>query len=230
MKILALIPARGGSKGIPRKNIRLFDGKPLIAWSIEAAKKSPSVAAVVVSTEDEEIGDVARDFGADVPFIRPRHLSEDGISGMDPVFHALGILKGFDFVLLLQPTSPLRTAQDIEDIVKFRERLGVPAAVSVSQCKTHPSCVYGRTRDERFELLSGHPFNGPRQVLPPVYVPNGALYLAECAWLEKNRSFVSEETGAFLMPPERSIDIDTEFDWNIAEFLFKKNRITPLSL
>jgi CMP-N-acetylneuraminic acid synthetase len=224
MKILALIPARGGSKGIHRKNIRLFDGKPLIAWSIEAAKKSPSVAAVVVSTEDEEIADVARDFGADIPFIRPKHLSEDATSGMDPVFHALGILKGFDFVLLLQPTSPLRTAQDIEDIVKFRERLGVPAAVSVSECKLHPSCVYGITRDERFELLSGQPFNRPRQVLPPVYIPNGALYLAECAWLEKKRSFVSEETGAFVMPPERSIDIDTEFDWNIAEFLFIKNR------
>jgi CMP-N,N'-diacetyllegionaminic acid synthase len=224
MKILALIPARGGSKGIPRKNIRIFHGKPLIAWSIEAAREASAVCEVVVSTEDEEIAAVAKDFGANVPFIRPRHLSEDATSGMDPVFHALEILKGFDLVLLLQPTSPLRTALDIEDIVEFRERLGVPAAVSVSQCKTHPSCVYGTTRDERFQLLSGHPFNGPRQVLPPVYIPNGALYLAECAWLEKKRSFVSEETGAFVMPPERSIDIDTEFDWHIAEILFIKNR------
>jgi len=224
MKILALIPARGGSKGIPRKNIRLFDGKPLIAWSIEAAKKSPSVAAVVVSTEDEEIAALAQDFGADVPFLRPRLLSEDATSGMDPVLHAIGILKEYDLVLLLQPTSPLRTDQDIEDIVKFRDRLGVPAAVSVCECKTHPSCVYGRTHEERFELLSGQPFKGPRQELPPVYIPNGALYLAECDWLEKTRSFVTPETGAFVMPPERSIDIDTEFDWNIAEFLFRKNR------
>jgi CMP-N,N'-diacetyllegionaminic acid synthase len=224
MKILALIPARGQSKGIPEKNTNLFNGEPLINWSIKAAKLAPSISEVVVSTEDDRIARIAINAGACIPFMRPSILSGDDSLVMDTIIYTISKIKGFDLVLLLQPTSPLRTAQDIEDIVKFRERLGVPAAVSVSECKTHPSCVYGRTHEERFELLSGQPFNGSRQVLPPVYIPNGALYLAECAWLEKKRSFVSEETGAFLMPPERSIDIDTEFDWNIAEFLFKNNR------
>ena len=107
MSILALIPARGGSKGVPRKNIRELCGKPLIAWSIEAAQKSKYIDRLVVSTEDEEIAEIARYYGAEVPFMRPPELSRDETSGMAPVLHALEQLPGYENILLLQPTSPL---------------------------------------------------------------------------------------------------------------------------
>ena len=119
MKVLGLIPARGKSKGIPRKNIKNLCGKPLIAWTIEESLKSKKLDNVVVSTDDEEIADIAQKYGADVPFMRPAELAGDSTSGIDTVLHAIDELPDFDSVLLLQPTSPLRTSTDIDSIINF---------------------------------------------------------------------------------------------------------------
>jgi CMP-N,N'-diacetyllegionaminic acid synthase len=128
MRLLALIPARGGSKGIPRKNIKPLCGKPLIGWSIDAAKKSVFIDQVFVSTEDEEVAAIASDLGAGVPFMRPKELAADDTPGIAPVMHAIDNLPEFDWVLLLQPTSPLRTAEDIDGIVRFCIENDAPSA------------------------------------------------------------------------------------------------------
>lgn len=117
-KILAIIPARGGSKGLPRKNIRELAGKPLIAWTIEAGRKSKYIDRLIVSSEDFEIIEVAKKYGAEIPFVRPKHLAEDESLGLDPVFHALRELPGYDIVVLLQPTSPLRLTEDIDACIE----------------------------------------------------------------------------------------------------------------
>lgn len=146
MNLLTCIPARGGSKGIPRKNIRPLAGKPLIGWTIDAAKQAACVNRIVVSTEDEEIATVARALGAEVPFMRPEELAADDTPGIEPVLHAIAQLPGFDWLLLLQPTSPLRTAADIEGIVDFCHSQQAPAAVSICEVAKHPYWMYQRNR------------------------------------------------------------------------------------
>ena len=138
MTLLALIPARGGSKGIPRKNIRSFCGKPLIQWTIELALSAPSVDRVVVSTDDLEIANCARSCGAEVPFLRPKHLASDTASGIAPVLHALEQLPEVSDILLLQPTSPLRHLNDINAIVDIYRNSGNQVVVSVTPSNKHP--------------------------------------------------------------------------------------------
>lgn len=138
MNLVALIPARGGSKGIPRKNIKPLAGKPLIGWTIDAAKQAACVHRLIVSTEDEAIASVARSFGAEVPFMRPVELTADDTPGIAPVLHALEQLPDVDRLLLLQPTSPLRSVADIEGIVEFCLARGAPSAVSVCEASKHP--------------------------------------------------------------------------------------------
>lgn len=222
VRLLALIPARGGSKGIPRKNIRELHGKPLLAWSIEAARRSASVSRVMVSTEDPEIAEVSTTWGAEVPFLRPAELARDDTPGIAPVLHALGELPEFDWVLLLQPTSPLRTAADIDGIVRFCQERSAPAAVSVCEATNHPWWVYRQDPAGRL-----HPFvegvnAARRQDLPPAFVLNGALYLARRDWLLEQRSFMGEQTLGYEMPSERSIDIDTPMDWMLAELMLQR--------
>jgi N-acylneuraminate cytidylyltransferase len=129
MKLLALIPARGGSKGVPRKNIKLLNGKPLVAWTIDAAKQATCINKIVVTTEDKEIAAIAQQLGAEVPFMRPAELAADDTPGIAPVLHAIELLPEFDWVLLLQPTSPLRSVIDIEGIVNLCLERAAPAAV-----------------------------------------------------------------------------------------------------
>ena len=128
--VLAIIPARGGSKGVPRKNIRPLGGKPLIAWTIEAAHRSAWIDRLILSSEDQEIIDTACAWGCDVPFVRPAELARDCTPGIDPVLHALKQLPSFDLVVLLQPTSPLRSAADIDRCIERCQRGGAPAAVT----------------------------------------------------------------------------------------------------
>jgi CMP-N-acetylneuraminic acid synthetase len=222
MKLLALIPARGGSKGVPRKNIRDLLGRPLLAWSVEAAKQAAGVDRIVVSTEDEEIAEVARAWGADVPFLRPPELAQDDTPGMEPVLHALSELPEYDWVLLLQPTAPLRTADDIEGIIRFCLEHDAPAAVSVCEVSKHPHWMYRCGADHRLISFTDAPLAGRRQDLPPVYALNGALYLARCDWLLQQRRFVAEETLGYEMPAHRSADIDSAIDWQWVEFLMRK--------
>jgi CMP-N,N'-diacetyllegionaminic acid synthase len=219
MSVLALIPARGGSKGVPRKNVRALGGKPLIAWTIEAARQAHSVSRIVVSTEDEEIAAVARAYGAEVPFMRPHALAQDTTPGMDVVFHALDQLDGCDDVLLLQPTSPLRTAQDIDAIAELRARAQAPAAVSVSAAHHPPQWMYRMEHPAQLRPLLDEPAPVRRQDAEEVYVLNGALYSARRDWLLTHRSFMSGRTLGYVMPAERSVDIDTPLDWRWVEFL-----------
>lgn len=219
MTVLALIPARGGSKGIPRKNIRPFCGKPLMQWAIDVALAADYVDQVVVSTEDPEIAEVAKAGGAEVPFLRPAELASDTAPGIAPVLHALEQLPHVSDVLLLQPTSPLRTSADIEAIAALRQRSGRESAVSLTPSAKHPAWMYSLNQDERLESLLQ--FNGAqcRQRLPPAYLLNGALYLASRDFLLREQSFIGDDTVGYVMPAERSVDIDTPLDWKWAELL-----------
>lgn len=219
MKILALIPARGGSKGIPRKNIKPLAGKPLVAWSIEEALKSRYIDKVVVSTDDEEIADVAHDWGASVPFIRPAELAQDSTPGADPALHALQKLPGHDVVLLLQPTSPLRTVEDIDSFIARGLSTDPVSMASVYPTPKNPYWMYTLGDNQQLEPIMGRLVMHRRQDMPPIYATNGALYWAKVNWLQENRNFVTHETVGFIMPAERSIDIDSPVDWALAEFL-----------
>lgn len=230
MSTFALIPARGGSKGIPRKNIKPIAGKPLIAWTIEAALRSRHLDAVVVSTEDEEIAEVSRRHGAQVPFMRPHALAQDGSPGIDPVLHALDQLPEHDAVLLLQPTSPLRRTSDIDACLELAARGGHPSVVSVTEADAHPNWTYrleGAAADGRdgdgamLQPYIDAPVALRRQDLPPAYVLNGALYFANAAWLRRTRVLVHADTRALVMAREHSVDIDTPLDWRFAELLLQ---------
>lgn len=221
-RILSLIPARGGSKGIPRKNVRPMAGKPLIAWTIEAALRSSQLDAVVVSTEDEEIANVARQWGALVPFLRPPELAKDESPGIDPVMHALDQLPGYDAVLLLQPTSPLRTTEDIDACIALAEDMQASTVVSVCAPDQSPFWMYRLDDDKRLHALVEMPAISRRQDLPPIYAMNGALYFASAESLRRHRAFVTTETIAYVMPRERSVDLDTLLDWKLAEMLLRE--------
>lgn len=217
---MALIPARGGSKGLPGKNIRPLKGRPLIGWSIEAARTSRYVSRVVVSSDDEEILAVARDQGAETPFRRPASLAGDATPSMDVVLHALDQLAGFEWVVLLQPTSPLRLSADIDAAIEQCLKTNAPACVSVCEAPASPWWMFevgAECRMRSFLPAEQRPVR--RQDLPDLYALNGAVYVAKTEWLRTSRSFLTEETVAYVMPPARSVDIDTLFDFQLAECL-----------
>jgi CMP-N,N'-diacetyllegionaminic acid synthase len=219
----ALIPARGGSKGIPRKNIKLIAGKPLIVWTIEAALRSSLLGAVVVSTDDLEIAEVARRSGAQVPFMRPAQLARDQTPGLDPVLHALDQLPQFDSVLLLQPTSPLRTTDDIDGFLNFVAQRKTPSAVSVTEAENHPYWTYRLNADKTLTRFVDVETVARRQDLPSVFSLNGAMYFADANWLRDSGSLVSAETVAYVMSKENSVDLDTLLDWKLAELLLEES-------
>ncbi len=221
MTLLALIPARGGSKGIPGKNIRLLAGKPLIAHSIQAALQVPNLDKVVVSTDDPAVADIAKQWGADVPFLRPPELAADDTPGIAPVLHALEHFPDADQLLLLQPTSPLRSSADIEGILAFQRRRQCPSAVSVCASGKHPQWSYRLKETGEIAPFLTLSLNHCRQELEPAYALNGALYLCDRDWLQNYKSFVGPGTLGYPMPPERSVDIDTPLDWLWAETLFQ---------
>lgn len=221
MKILALIPARGGSKGIPRKNIKPLAGKPLIAWTISEALKSRYLDEVVVSTEDPEIADVARQWGASLPFMRPAHLAQDDTPGAAPAIHALQVLQGYDVVLLLQPTSPLRTTADIDAFVEKALSEKPQSMTSVYPTPKNPYWMYTLDAAACLQPIMGFQTMHRRQDMPVIYASNGALFWAEKAWLEANNTFVTSETTGYIMPTERSFDLDSPFDWQLAELLLQ---------
>ena len=220
-RILALIPARGGSKSIPRKNLNEIAGRPLICWSIMEALKCQRLSRVVVSTDDLEIARVAVECGADVPFLRPAEFARDDTPGIEPVLHALRELPNFDFVMVLQPTSPLRTKSDMDAAIDLMFERNADSVVSVTETDAHPMWTYDLDEGGRLRPLHKSKPVLRRQELPRAYVLNGAIYLSRVAQLQGAGSLVTNETLALTMPQERSIDIDTPFDWKIAEFLLK---------
>jgi CMP-N,N'-diacetyllegionaminic acid synthase len=223
--VLAIIPARGGSKGVSRKNIREIAGKPLIAWTIEEAKKSKYIDRLILSSEDKEIINIAKSFGCEVPFIRPDHLALDSTPGMDPVLHAIRKLPKFDFVVVLQPTSPLRIAEDIDGCIEQLLKSASPSCVSVTEPEKSPYWMFSLNDESKIEpVINQNDIIVRRQDLPSVYALNGAVYAAETNWLLEKKSFLTKETTAFIMPKNRSFDIDTEED-----FLFCEWRINQFS-
>ena len=227
-KVLAIIPARGGSKGLPGKNVKELCGKPLIAWSIEQAKYCNDIDRIVVSTDDEEIAEVAKKYGAEVPFIRPAELANDTASTVDVIFHAINWLKEYEnyrpeYILLLQPTSPLRTVEDIRTAIQTLKDKDVRAVVSVCETDHHP--WWSNTLPEdgnmgnfiRLEIL-----NKRRQDLPVFYQLNGAIYLADTDYLHECNGFLGPYTFAYKMPKNRSVDIDSDLDFKLAKLLLEE--------
>lgn len=213
-RVLALIPARGGSKGIPGKNIVPLGGMPLIGWTIRAARTSLYVDEVILSSDDDRIIEVARELGCAAPFKRSAELATDTSATIDAVIDTLNRMPSFDIIVLLQPTSPLRTAEDIDGCLRTMQNAGAPAAVSVRPADDHPYLVFRQDEVGRLEHFAYPPTssNLRRQDLPAAWCLNGAVYAAQCDWLRANGSFLSPATVGFPMPPERSIDIDTQDD------------------
>jgi CMP-N,N'-diacetyllegionaminic acid synthase len=225
--ILAIVAARGGSKGLPGKNIRPLLGKPLIAWSIEAGLSTPSIDELVVSTDDEEIAQAARAAGARVPFMRPTELAGDTASSIDVVLHAIDWLAAagehYDVVVLLEPTSPLRESADIEAALELMAGQHAGAVVSVCCAESvHPAFMYRRDADGRLQpFLERQPTGLRRQEIEPLYFLEGTVYASRIDVLRARRSFYHEDTVGYEVPHWKSLEIDELDDFLMVEALLK---------
>jgi CMP-N,N'-diacetyllegionaminic acid synthase len=224
--ILAIIPARGGSKGIPLKNVREVGGKPLIAWTITEAKKSKLIDRLILSSDDDQIIKVAQEYGCEAPFVRPPELALDDTPGIEPVLHAIGSLsKQYDYVVLLQPTSPLRSVEDIDNCIGDCIVAGGSAGVTVTPSEQSPYWMYSIAENGcMIPIVKATSHYQRRQDLPTAYVLNGAVYVARTKWLQQTRDFLTAETRAIIMPAERSIDIDTEQDLERVNRILEQKR------
>lgn len=226
-KVLCLVTARGGSKGLPGKNIRPLLGKPLIAWSIDAGLCAPSADALVVSTDDEAIAQVARAAGALVPFMRPAELAGDTASSIDVVLHAIDWLAAagehYDVVVLLEPTSPLRESADIEAALELMARQHAGAVVSVCRAESvHPAFMYRRNVGGRLQpFLERQPTGLRRQEIEPLYFLEGTVYASRIDVLRARRSFYHEDTVGYEVPRWKSLEIDELDDFLMVEALLK---------
>ena len=230
-KLIALIPARAGSKGVPGKNIAPVAGKPLIAWTIAAALGAESVASVVVSTDGEEIASVARECGAEVPFMRPAVLAQDHTPGIPVLLHALDWLEchwkvTMDYLVVLQATSPLRTAADIDKAVALAREKDADAVIGMSEVSSHPYWTKKISDEGRIlDFLHLDTEYPQRQSLPPAYVPNGAIYLVRPEVLRSRETVYTDRTYAYVMPGERSLDIDSPWDLYLADLILKDRQV-----
>ncbi len=228
--ILALIPARGGSKGVPGKNIRPLADKPLIAWTIEQARRCSWIDRVIVSTDDPAIADTAVRWEAEVPFLRPPELATDETKMVEVVLHALDWCtqndRAYELVMLLQPTSPLRIAGDIEAAAQLLEDRAADAVVSVCPCEHSPLWTNTLGPNGQMKDFLRPDAMGNRQDHPAYYRLNGAIYLAKTSYFRQCRGFFGHGTYAYIMPSERSIDIDSPLDFQMAEFLMNRTLLS----
>ena len=221
LSVLGLITARGGSKGLPGKNLRKIGGRSLIERTVAAARQAGCLDRLILSSDDAEIIAAAMALGCEVPFIRPEPLSSDEARSIDVVRHALETLpERYDLLVLLQPTSPLRSAADIEGAVRLCLEAGAPACVSLCRADKPPQWTYtldpgGALRP----LVPAAEGEARRQDLAPAYAVNGAVYVARVPWLLEHESFAGPGTLGYVMPKARSIDIDDELDLVVAEAL-----------
>jgi N-acylneuraminate cytidylyltransferase/CMP-N,N'-diacetyllegionaminic acid synthase len=228
--MLAIIPARGGSKGFPGKNIKPLGGLPLICHSIKAALKSNLIDRVIVSTEDNEIASIAKDCGAEVPLMRPANLASDTSMVMDAYLHAVDFIakensKPIQSFAALLPTVPLRTSEDIDNAIKIFNDKNANSVISVAEA---PIPLHWNMRITKEGILENYlsEFNAikNRQELEKTYVPNGAIYVFRTEILRSTRQYYTEKTFPYIMPRNRSADIDDLLDFEWAEYLLKKNR------
>ena len=229
MKVLGVITARGGSKGIPGKNLKLLAGKPLLAYTVEAARRSGALDHVILSTDDEAIAAAGRDLGCDVPFIRPFDLAQDHTPHLPVIQHATRWMQERasyqpDAVMILQPTSPLRTPEDIAAAVSLLDRSGADSVLSVNEVSPHSHPMRTLRVDNAGNavlFVSGEPVRkriNRRQDLPPAWVMNGAIYACRTRVLfDAEPSLYGSRVVAYRMPTERSISIDDLHDWEAAE-------------
>ena len=227
--MLAIIPARAGSKGLYNKNTKLFGGLPLICHSIKAALGSKIIDRVIVSTEDNEIASIAKAYGAEVPFIRPDNLAGDTSMVIDSYLHALDWISKENSILIksfvaLLPTAPLRKSQDIDEAIKIFNNTNADSVISVTEAPIPLEWYLNITKDgllknyyQEFNVLKN------RQELKKAYIPNGAVYIFKTEVLRLKRQYYTNKTYPYVMPRERSVDIDNLLDFEWAEFLLKKN-------
>lgn len=227
MKIVATICARGGSKGIPRKNIRLLCGQPLLVHTIEAAKKCKLINRIIVSTDDHEIAEIAREAGAEVPFLRPKELALDNTAKLPVIKHAIQFLEsqeGYraDIIVDLDPTSPLRTEKDIEACIRMVMTGEADNVISVTEARKNPYFNMVEIIDGKVQLVKqlDHLIMR-RQEAPEVYDLNASIYVWKRDTLMDNDTIYLENTGIYLMP-RWAIDIDDETDFELVEFMLKK--------
>ena len=225
MKNIAIIPARSGSKGVKDKNIRLMNGKPLFSYSIAAAKESGVFDEIMVSTDSQKYADIAIKYGASVPFLRSSKNSSDSASSWDAVLEVLcsyrEIGKSFDSICLLQPTSPLRTGEDVFEAYKTFQECNVNALTSVCEVDHSPLWTMTLGEDRMLTEFRKKAVVAPRQKLVPYYRLNGAIYIREINYGDNDISLFDDKEIAFIMDKRRSVDIDDEFDFAVAEYLIK---------
>ncbi len=227
--VFGIVPARGGSKGIPGKNLAPLGGKPLIAWTLKAAAQSHALTRLLVSTDDPQIAEAGRRWGAEVPFLRPAELATDETPTIPVLTHALEWLETqyspADWVVCLQPTSPFRTSEDIAAAVDLAVAHDADAVVSVAAATPHPVWTKRLLPDARLApLVEEFPGATRRQDLPPAYAPNGAIYLARPAVLRQLNTWYTDRTYGYCMPQERSLDIDTPWDYYVAKLVARDRR------
>ena len=222
---LAIIPARGGSKRLPRKNVLELAGKPLIVWSIEAGLKSKYVDKVVVTSDDDEILTISKKYGAET-INRPEYLANDTATTFDALEHTINSLEKYDYIVLLQPTSPLRNKKHIDEAIELLNEKDANAVISV--CETEHSPLWCNILDEDLNMSNFLPkevLNKRSQDLPKYYRINGAIYICKTEELLKNKGFfIKENIYAYKMDKKDSVDIDDEMDFIIATEI-KKSKI-----
>lgn len=227
MEILGVITARAGSKTIPRKNLRLLAGQPLITYTCEVARAAGRLTRTIISTDSREIADVCRATGVEAPFIRPVELAQDNTIGVVPLLHAVEWLMQHedyspDCVVLLQPTSPLREAQDIDGAVDLLLRSKAAAVVGVTPVEVHP--YWMKQVDDQNRMINMTPVekaDDNRQNLPPVYAVNGAIYVIRRPALLSGRSLFPPDTRVWIMPPERALDVNTPWEMHLVDLVLK---------
>ncbi len=232
MRVLGIIPARGGSKGVPRKNIRLLCGRPLLSYTIEAALRSTQLTRTILSTEDDEIAGVGRSMGIDVPFMRPAELAEDTTPTLPVVLHAVKSLEShgeyYDAVCLLQPTNPLRRSEDIDASIELLQTSGADSVISVLRVphEYNPKWVYWRNEIGELALTTGE--NSPvsrRQDLPPAFHREGSIYVTRRNVLDEFGNLYGVKVQGLELDPERCVNIDTNEDWELAEIILAADNL-----
>jgi CMP-N,N'-diacetyllegionaminic acid synthase len=227
-RLLAIIPARGGSKRLPRKNIMPLEGRPLVAWSIEQALACSVFEDVFVSTDDGEIAEIARKWGAYVPWLRPAELSTDTSSSSDVIQHALTWYEDnhglVDAIVLLQPTSPFRAVSSIKRAIdQYLSQETKRVVVSVSLAETHPAWCFEIDGHEIKPFTSWEYLNRRSQDLPPAYSFNGSIYVVPASVVREKQPLLSPGMQAFVMEnPDEALDIDTEIDWYLAGVIARR--------
>lgn len=228
MKELVIIPARGGSKGIPHKNIKPLDGKPLIHYTIDEAREIVGDEDICVSTDDPEIIKCVEDYGLKVPFVRPEELATDTAGTYEVLLHALNFYekqgRNYDVVLLLQNTSPFRKAEQIKEALKLYSP-DVDMVVSVKECAANPYyCVFEEDSNGYLHVCKGDGNIFRRQDAPKVYEYNGAIYIMNAETLKTTHMHKMQKRVKYVMDEISSFDLDTMTDWNIAESIIKEKK------